>query len=1285
MKTTIRFVTFIVVLLIGLADVVQAQVSDAANRRTAIMNGNQVRTVFGNWGVIGQPGDQGHRGAWRNDNDGYVGDVSIFVGAEINWKGTVFHSVATCPVDRPTQLRDQDPITNAYWTFEPQSGYFNANKSKVAISNDPTSWPPFWPDKLNDLSDPGWRTNPDASLSQYPAWNGYFGKKISADLETYFVMDDNNDKRFNFYTNNIWGVSFKPDSTDLTRNGMGLTVKVRAMQWSQFLAKDNIFWLYEVTNGGTTTYSKTVFGMLVGTYVGVTSTENYQEYSDDWSFYDPKVNLTYTGDFKAINGQPMKNPLWVGGTGLVGYAFLESPGNPYDGIDNDGDADSSAFGRTAPQFQSADFDSVTIVPGQRIVLINDDFTRVPYTVPSNVDSVQIYTRGMTFMLKPGKTRVAEGNRLSDPAGNVSINSNAYDGIDNNFNGLIDENYAVHFRQTKSTRTVPPVVLFDILRPLRHKNYLTSAGTSQFSMIDEARNDLIDNNQNWDYRYDDVGRDGVPNTHDFGEGDGLPTSGYDLNYKDTGLPGEPHMDKTDVNESDQIGLTSFYYFEPSNAFKLGDKEALWTQLRPGSFDVPGNINFDAVNGGKPTGGSDGDFIYGSGYFPLLAKSTERFSLALVYGGGNGGGLTADLADLKKNKNTVQKIYDANYQFPQPPDKPVLTAVPGNHSVTLYWDRRAEATIDPVLRTKIFEGYRIYKSTSPDFSDIFTITDASGSPQGYKWLQQFDVVDGIKGYFQAPTDLFQGAAGYSYYLGNDNGLVHSYVDNEVDNGRTYYYALVAYSKGDQVLGIYPAENTHQISILATGEVFHDINTAVVVPNAKTAGYAEAKDGVSLAHTSVFGSGSSTYHLVDPTKLKNHHYSVQMFDTQVDSMDINDNPVVSLDSTKWTRITTRYNVRDNTPTTEFFTSLDTAIASLAHKNLIASTVSVRNSAGTLVDPSKYTLNAALGSIKGVSSGSLPAGKYSVTYQYYPVYRSPNIQGSPFLTDSRDADNFDGLSLVFSNIWNITEDTSKSHWTKTQAYTYSFSPLLTSLGAQTFTGYRKPSDYAIIFSNANIDTSFYDAQLAPFTQPVNFTIRNLTDTTKVNFIYADFDGNGVLSNQDELVFVEKDPRGKYSYTWDLVFDKRGSVDSLYKLGSGDTLFVRTLKPFRYGDVFDFTPTLPASKDSIAKANGLHVRVVPNPYVTASSFEPPLNPGITSGRGTRKIDFIHLPPSATIKIFTVRGDYIATLHHDGNIEDGTVSWNLRTYENLDVAYGVYFYVVESPMGNTTGKIAIIK
>jgi hypothetical protein len=135
----------------------------------------------------------------------------------------------------------------------------------------------------------------------------------------------------------------------------------------------------------------------------------------------------------------------------------------------------------------------------------------------------------------------------------------------------------------------------------------------------------------------------------------------------------------------------------------------------------------------------------------------------------------------------------------------------------------------------------------------------------------------------------------------------------------------------------------------------------------------------------------------------------------------------------------------------------------------------------------------------------------------------------------------------------------------------------------------------------------------------------------------------------------------------------------------IKNTKPFRNGDVFTFTTQLPKVDNAKAQLSLDMIKVVPNPYVTAAPFEPPLNPGITSGRGERKIEFTHLPAGASIKIYTSRGDHVVTLYNEGNIQDGSVSWNLKTKENLDIAFGVYFYVVESPVGNKTGKIAIIK
>jgi hypothetical protein len=1147
------------------------------------------------------------------------------------------------------------------------------------LSNDKSTWPTRWPDKLSDPIDPGWGGS----------WNGYFGKRISADLETYFVMNDNNDLRFNYAANNPRAIEFKPDSNNPGRNGLGLEVRVRALQWAQFLAQDNIFWLYEISNKGTTTYDRAVFGMLVGTYVGVTgSDDSPHEYDDDWSFYDVHENITYTGDF---DRNTQRNPRWNQRfpVGMVGYAFLESPGNPFDGIDNDGDADSSAVGLSAPQFTQNSFDSTLISAGSRIVLIRNDFSRVLFTVP-NRDSVKIWTRGLrdSIWIYPGRTKVAEGNVVTDVQGNTGVNRNAYDGIDNNFNGLIDENQFLHYRQFKRNRNPPFQVLLDVLRPLRHIDYQTGTGTSPYSMIDEKRDDLIDNNRNWDIKFDDVGRDGIGPTAlnypgpDFGEGDGLPTSGYDASFHDTGLPGEPHIDKTDVKESDQIGLSSFFYFAPANQVRLGDKESLWSNLAPGFFDVPTSI----VNN-RPERGEDGDFIYGSGYFPLLAGSTERFSLALVYGGGKGGSVQDDIDDLLKNKRTVQKIYDANYQFPTPPDKPTLTAVPGDRQVTLYWDRVAEASIDPVLQVKDFEGYKLYKSTDPNFSDVFTITDATGTTRAYQPLVQYDLKDGIRGFFQSNGDLYQASAGLSFNLGDDTGLQHSFVDKDVENGRRYYYALVAYDRGDPVAGIFPSENTKTVRVQSTGAVDKDINIAVVTPNVKAAGYASPKDGIALDHPAGPATGNVRFNIIDDARLTGHRYRVTFLDTQVDSIDNNANGIFDLaDSTEWNRITTSYSVQDMSAYTEQFAGADTVNVGLFRKNIVPGSETVKDASGNVVNPSRYILFNSRGAIRGRTPGSLPVGTYSITYQYYPVYRSPNIQGTPYQVENTEADLFDGVQLSFVNTWSV--GLTQFQWVSQNAYVLNMGPVDYPALLPPLKGYTKPADYEMRFSSTIVDTSAsgpfpYDVRI-----PVNFRIFNLTDSVYAQFYYAPGPYHpSKLSSLADVLVVEKDPRNQLRPTWEFFFLAKVSdpADTVYNLGNTDRLVIHTSKPYRAGDIFEFRTDLPTVDNQIAKTSLDRIRVVPNPYVTAAAFEPPLAPGITSGRGERKIEFTNLPAGSSIKIFTSRGDHVITLYNTGNIQDGTVSWNLKTKENLDIAFGVYFYVVESTVGNKTGKIAIIK
>ena len=83
------------------------------------------------------------------------------------------------------------------------------------------------------------------------------------------------------------------------------------------------------------------------------------------------------------------------------------------------------------------------------------------------------------------------------------------------------------------------------------------------------------------------------------------------------------------------------------------------------------------------------------------------------------------ELRAAVHTVQQIYNANYQFAVPPKRPTVTAEVGDGRVRLSWDDVAERSVDPVTFDFDFEGYRIYRSTDPDFLDPKKVMNGVGT--------------------------------------------------------------------------------------------------------------------------------------------------------------------------------------------------------------------------------------------------------------------------------------------------------------------------------------------------------------------------------------------------------------------------------------------------------------------------------------------------------------------------------------------------------------------------------
>ncbi|NOX89028.1 MAG: hypothetical protein GXO77_08380 [Calditrichaeota bacterium] len=1015
-------ILFFFIQLYAQVEVPESMRGDRKYRKEGVHNGNLVETLFYNFGEVAWWGRQ-PSGVWpRGSGHSYMDGITPIVVTQIVKPGG--DTLYVCEAGY-RELMDISP-EGVERGWQPRPGYANPLQDNIAMSDNPKSWPDHWADK-------------DASWNGF--WNGYFGKRTNADQESYFVMDDNSDD----------GQEFYPDSTDHTRRGLALRVGVRGFQWSNVLAEDLIFWHYDITNEGTTTYPKMIFGMYADVGVGGQFDSN-----DDNASFDLTDDITYSWDTNGL-GQGGWGP-----TGYCGYAFLESPGNAVNGIDDDGDGEEGS---------------------------------------------PVITKNMLIGEIPGNGIDDNGNGLIDES-EFQIGFKYADGIDNNGDGRVDE------------------------------------------MIDERRNDLIDNDLDWNPELDDVGEDGLAGTGDAGEGDGLPT------------PGEPHFDATDKDESDQIGLTAFdVFFIGSGVGFYKDKE-IWNRISYSHFDTKlqnGNIAF----------------LYGSGTFPLEPSQTERFSVCLIFG--------ENLQDIRRNKRTVQEIYNNDYNFARPPEKPRVWAVAGDKKVTLYWDDRAEKSYDPFSDPPYdFEGYKIYKSTDPGFLDSRIITNAFGEKTLLQPVAQFDIVDSIKGFFGIDYQ------GVKIYMGDNKGLRHSWTDTDVINGKTYYYAVVSYDRGDEALHMYPSECSRVIVRDINGNVTLDQNTVEVTPQAPAAGYRSGGLKDSIQHTQGFATGNIWVDVLNPLQVKDDQtYQVAFDDT------------THPDSITYSLL----NITNQPPDT-----------------IISESFSVRAEDNT------------------------------------PM--------------------FDGMRLfVFTD--SIGWDAANSGWLNQT------SNLPIKVEHRYHFEHRRPgypSSYEIRFGVQ--DTSWWFAPRFP----VNFTVWDVYENRKVLFALEepneDNPDHKIQSGNYIRILIKEGniPRE----IWRVIFLDPYNNEEPVLPQDGDVLRIRIKTPFRSGDVYQFTTKAAKVDRQIAKTDLDKIAVVPNPYVAAARWEPPRL--FATGRGERRIFFIHLPNECTIRIYTTSGDLVQTIEHKTDINDGAQSWDLRSKDGLDIAPGVYIFHVDAPgIGEKIGKFAIIK
>jgi hypothetical protein len=240
-------------------------------------------------------------------------------------------------------------------------------------------------------------------------------------------------------------------------------------------------------------------------------------------------------------------------------------------------------------------------------------------------------------------------------------------------------------------------------------------------------------------------------------------------------------------------------------------------------------------------------------------------------------------------------------------------------------------------------------------------------------------------------------------------------------------------------------------------------------------------------------------------------------------------------------------------------------------------------------------------------------------------------------------------------------------------------------------PEDLTIEFFDQVVDTGLVSFPIPATPAKFTITAHGEEGDRRLDFRFRDRDADGTLSRAEEefidiFTYREEAPQ-QPELTWRVKLDTLGQSERgpLESPAAGDRFEIDLQVPYGAEDVLSFSTNGSRVESDLAASQFQEAKpyVVPNPYVGSASFEP--ERFAISGRGQRRIEFRGIPQDCTIRVYTVRGRLVQTLHHDGSTA-GYLAWDLRTKDNLDLAPGLYIYHVDGgETGTTVGKFAVIK
>lgn len=336
--------------------------------------------------------------------------------------------------------------------------------------------------------------------------------------------------------------------------------------------------------------------------------------------------------------------------------------------------------------------------------------------------------------------------------------------------------------------------------------------------------------------------------------------------------------------DPASLDDWNFYDASNLMMIqGDDTTDADGFGPGLFAMkvvrtPAPLdslniafwNFERVSGGDPeTNAAKFDMISAENHIspPTDALGDWRFLMGI---GPLGGGwlllpgaelkvtvayLAGDnIADIQKNAQWAQAIYDNDFQGPAAPDQPEFWVEEYPDHMRIFWNDNAETSIDPITGDMDFEGYVIQRSpdtntwnTLEQYDYINVLPSEEFQRENINLGMPYDInpIPGTNWDWVLDSSYVPASDG-SDSLIVDSSRIYWYDDETVLRGFTYHYIVRAFDQGVEGAGVLITPiGTSFITATAgytpeTSEIGNSVQGVFVVPNPYRGSHEMETDG-------------------------------------------------------------------------------------------------------------------------------------------------------------------------------------------------------------------------------------------------------------------------------------------------------------------------------------------------------------------------------------------------------------------------------------------------------------